>query len=286
MARAILVIGEPGTGKSRAIKGLDPKETIIIKPNSKELPFRGAGKNYVAGRNMFVVPLLKAKVNKDGKVTTHGVDSLLDEINKLKHIKNVVIEDLTHYFSKRVIDERTIKGYDKWTELAAHTKLCIIDKESSLRPDLNLIVIGHVTAVQDASGQTSINIQTPGKLMDNSIKIPSYFTYIFHTFVDVDDAGNTRYRFLTNKDGVREAKSPEECFPKYIENDYKTVIDGIAAYQLDEGITPIGTPLKEEVKHAAIPAKEVAPPKDEKPVQDEPVKEEQTEATTGQEVAQ
>lgn len=280
MARAILVIGEPGTGKSRAIKGLDPKETIIIKPNSKELPFRGAGKQYIVGKNVFVVTRIRALRNKDKIVTIHGIDSLLDEINKLKHIKNVVIEDLTHYFSKRVVDERTIKGYDKWTELAADTKQCIIDKESSLRPDLNLIVIGHVTAVQDATGNTSANIQTPGKLMDNTIKIPSYFLYIFHTFVDIDENGNGRYRFLTNKDGIREAKTPEEMFPKFIENDYQQVIDGIVAYQLDEGIKPIGTPLKEEAKVAAKPEPSAQ-------TADGPPKEEQTtEATTGQEVAQ
>jgi hypothetical protein len=43
---AILVLGEPGTGKSRAIKNLDPKTTFIIKPNNKQLPFQGAGKIY------------------------------------------------------------------------------------------------------------------------------------------------------------------------------------------------------------------------------------------------
>lgn len=262
MARAILIIGEPGTGKSRAIKGLNPAETIIIKPNSKELPFRGAAKNYILGKNMFVMPRLKCTYEKDGKtIKLHGVDSILDQINRFPHIKNVVVEDLTHFFSKRIIDERTIKGYDKWTELAAHTKICIIDKESSLRPDLNLFVIGHVTAVQDAAGNTSIGIQTPGKLMDNTIKIPSYFTYVLHTFVDQDDNGNTRYRFLTNKDAVREAKTPEEMFPKYIDNDFQLVINGIIQYQNDEGIDPIGKPLV---------AAEAIKPKEEKPEEPAP----------------
>ena len=236
MARAILVIGEPGTGKTRAIKNLDPKTTVIIKPNSKELPFRGAAKNYVMGTNMFTVRTLK------------GVGDLLDQINKAKNIKNVIIEDLTHYFSKRVVDERATKGYEKWTELAANTKQNIIDKESELRADLNLIVIGHVSAVADAAGVTSIGIQTPGKLLDNTVKIPSYFTYVLHTFVDQDEDMETRYRFLTNKDGIREAKTPEEMFPKFIPNDYKTVIEGIEAYQNEEGITPIGLSLEEKAK--------------------------------------
>lgn len=244
MARAILVIGEPGTGKSRAIKGLDPKKTVIIKPNSKELPFRGAAKSYIVGKNMFVVQTFAA------------VGKLLDEINKAKHIKNVVIEDLTHYFSKRVIDQRTTKGFEKWETLAADTKTHIIDKESSLRPDLNIIVIAHVTSVQDAAGNVTVNIQTPGKLLDNLVKIPSYFLYIFHTFLALDPLGNIQYQFLTNKDGIREAKSPEEMFPKYIDNDYQLIIDGIVKYQNEEGLTPIGTPLVEERKEEPKPEAE------------------------------
>ena len=269
MARAILVIGEPGTGKSRAIKNLDPKETVIIKPNSKELPFRGGAKSYILGKNMFVVKSLVA------------VGKLLDEINKAPKIKNIVIEDLTHYFSKRVIDERGTKGYDKWTELAAHTKLYIIDKESELRADMNLFIIGHVTATQDAAGKSSVNIQTPGKLMDNSIKIPSYFTYIFHTFVDEDEDGVTQYRFLTNKDGVREAKTPEEMFPKFIPNDYKAIIDTIEAYQKEEGIVQIGLTLEEKAKLDATKA----PAKVATKVVTEEVKESHPEAATGTEAA-
>lgn len=246
MARAILTIGEPGTGKSRAIKNLDPNTTVIVKPNAKELPFRGAAKNYIAGKNMFVVRTLK------------GVGDMLDQINKAKAIKTVIIEDLTHYFSKRIVDERAIKGYDKWTELAAHTKLYIIDKEAELRPDLTIIVIAHVSSVQDATGTSYIGIQTPGKLMDNTIKIPSFFTYILHTFVDQDEDGNTRYRFLTNKDGIREAKTPEEMFPKYIENDYLQVIEGITKYQQEEGIIPLGLSLEEKAKKDAAEAKKAA----------------------------
>lgn len=276
MARAILVIGEPGTGKTRAIKNLDPKTTVVIKPNSKELPFRGGNKNYVQGRNMFTVRTLK------------GVGDLLNQINQAKQIKTIIVEDLTHYFAKRVIDERAVKGYDKWTELAAHTKIHIIDKETELRPDLNLIVIGHVTSVSDAAGNTSVGIQTPGKLMDNSIKIPSYFTYVLHTFVDQGDDNLPRYRFLTNKDGIREAKTPEEMFPLYIPNDYAEVIRGIEAYQNEEGITPVGKTLEEKAKEVPPPAETAKTEPVAEPsaaTADGPPAETKPETATGQEAA-
>ena len=45
-SKLIGVVGETGTGKSTAIKHLDPKETYIINVAKKELPFKGSGKLY------------------------------------------------------------------------------------------------------------------------------------------------------------------------------------------------------------------------------------------------
>lgn len=222
MARIILVVGEPGTGKSRAIKGLDPKTTILIKPNNKDLPFPGAKKLYIKGKNMFTLKSLKE------------VGAALDKVDPVTRIKSVVIEDLTHYFSDRVVGERYIKGYDKWTQLAADTKEQIIDKEAKLRDDLNIFLIGHVSSTQDASGNVSVDLQTPGKLLDNVIKVPSYVTYMLHTVVIPDENGKPRYQFLTNKDGQRAAKTPEGMFPLFIDNDFQEVIDRIEAYQNGE----------------------------------------------------
>ena len=42
-SKLIGVVGETGTGKSTAIKHLDPKETYIINVAKKELPFKGSG---------------------------------------------------------------------------------------------------------------------------------------------------------------------------------------------------------------------------------------------------
>lgn len=237
MARAILAMGEPGTGKSRGILGLNPKRTVIIKPNAKELPFRGASKSYKLGLNMFHIQTLA------------GVGEMLEKVNKLAFVDNVIIEDLTHYWSKRQVDEINIKGFDKWNALAADIKKYIIDKESILRPNLNIIIIAHVEHNMDSSGNNVITLQTPGKLTDKIIKIPSFFTYIFHTVVDRNPEGEgMRYRFLTNKDGMREAKTPEGMFPMYIENNYQQVIDGIEKYQLEEEIKPLGLTLEQKAE--------------------------------------
>ena len=46
MANKLLVTGKSGTGKTYSLTGLDPKETFIICPDEKPLPFRGWRKKY------------------------------------------------------------------------------------------------------------------------------------------------------------------------------------------------------------------------------------------------
>lgn len=221
MGFSVLVVGDSGTGKSRAIKNLDPKTTVIVSPNNKQLPFQGAAANYKEDINMF------------RENTFSGVLSTIKQINTdpaAAYVKTLILEDLTHYFSKRVMDEANQEGYGKWGKLAVDTFKAIIATENDLRSDLNMIIIAHVEANVDSYGNSVITLQTPGKLLDKQIKIPSYFTYILHTAVTVDQ-GKPTYQFLTNTDGIRLAKSPEGCFPQYIENDYQYVLNRIAEYQ-------------------------------------------------------
>jgi len=46
MARKVLVLGNSGTGKSRAAVNLDPKATFIISPDMKGLLVKGSADNY------------------------------------------------------------------------------------------------------------------------------------------------------------------------------------------------------------------------------------------------
>ena len=46
MAQSVLVIADSGTGKSTAIRNLNPDETFIINIANKPLPFKGWKKNY------------------------------------------------------------------------------------------------------------------------------------------------------------------------------------------------------------------------------------------------
>lgn len=226
---AILVLGEPGTGKSAAIENLDPKTTVIITPNNKPLPFLGGQAKFSSAlKNRFMFQTFKA------------VGDVLNEINtKAPHVKTIVIEDFTHYISKKVMDDSNTKGYEKWTELAVLAYNNIIDKAiNSLRVDLDVILIAHVNAVSDAAGNMEVGLQTAGKLMDQAIKIPSYFTYILHAMVDFSGEEPV-YMFQTNRDNVRMAKTSKGMFPFVIPNDYKAVLARIHSYEqgkIDENV--------------------------------------------------
>jgi len=199
---------------------LDEKTTVIIKPNKKDLPFKGGNQLYSEDKKNIV---LTKKFTDIGEV--------LKQINEGTKIKTVIIEDLTHYFTYRLMIDAKLAGYQKWTDLGIDVFNALFKIEEGLRDDLNIIVIGHVDRSSDLSGNQIITLQTPGKLLENQIKIPSYFTYVLHTDVVQKPEGGNDYRFLTNSDGVKVAKSPEGCLETYEPNDYRLIMDKIDKYQ-------------------------------------------------------
>jgi len=221
MAKAILVLGEPGSGKSASIRNLDPSKTVILSPNNKDLPFKGGSAKYnTENQNFFKVPNFES------------VQKMIEGVNtQMKHVNYLIADDVTHYFSERVMRDAKIKSYDKWTDMAVDAFNALIKNQNNLRDDLWLVIIAHTMTSADVQGNQIITMQSPGKLLENSIKIPSYFTYVLHTDPVMGADGKIQYRFLTNTDGVRIAKSPEGCLDLYEDNDYAKIISKIEDYQ-------------------------------------------------------
>lgn len=222
-AKLILIEGPSGTGKSTAWENMPPEQTVIITPNGKDMPFAGASKKYTVGVNKIVT----------NKIT--DLPKILKQINDKLEIKYVLIEDFTHFFNTRLMDKTFIArkmgndAFAKWNELAADTLPVITGESETFRDDLFIVFNAHVETNEDGL----ISLQTPGKLLEKSINIVSYFTYVLHSIVTKGSDEKMNYHFLTNRDGMHEAKTPKGMFKSLlIPNDIKLVIDTILAYQL------------------------------------------------------
>jgi len=229
MAELILYIGDSGVGKSTSLRNLPPEDTIILTPNGKSLPFPG-GNNYVRGTNLFVNNNLK-----DGSDTPQNELEKLDVQDFIKQVadntkkKYLVIEDFTHFFSARIFSDSFLAqntgnaAFQRWNQFGADVFQAIFEKSQDLRDDLYIIILHHT----DVKDNGTIGFKSPGRLLDNTIDVPSYFVYALHGIVEDGESG-TRYLIQTNKDTIRQAKTPYGCFKEMkLPNDLKPILDRI-----------------------------------------------------------
>ena len=225
MAEPVLIMGQSGTGKSTSLRNLNPAETIIISPNAKSLPFKGGRAKYIKGKNFF---------------NSNNLDAIQKTIAKISKdmpdIKQVIIEDFTHFFSARIFSDEFLsrnsggEAFQRWNEFGASVYQAIFSEAQNWREDLIIGVIHHTEVKDDGT----VGFKSAGKLLDNTIDFPSYFTWIFHTLVMQKDEG-AQYVMQTNRSAGRHAKSPMEAFDDlYIPNDLNEIFSTIRAYNVGE----------------------------------------------------
>lgn len=216
MAKPLLVLGKSGTGKSTSLRNLPPDQTLIITPNAKELPWRGSATQYQVGKNVIRT------------TDMHAVATYIEQAAKASQFKFVVVEDTTHYQNERMMEDSFIasKDWGKWNRFGADFFKMVAKNMENYRDDLWVIFVAHTDAKDDGT----VGLRTAGKLLDNSIDIPSYFTTIFHSLV-IKDEGKLKYKFQTNNDGYLLAKTPLGMFEDlYVDNDIAEIVNIIADY--------------------------------------------------------
>lgn len=223
-AKAVLVEGLPGSGKSTSWRNMPPEQCMVITPNGKDMPFLGSRRKYTK---------LDPATGSGNVITTNELTTLkgwLEWINSATHIKYVLIDDFTHFFSARVISSAFIadEGYSKWNKFGSDIQTNVFNVLPTLRDDLTVVFMHHV---QFSEKEGKYVFQTSGKLLDNTIMPVSHFTYVFHTRILLED-NKKRYVLVTNDDGTREAKTPMGCFPEeYVDNDLFEVLRRINEYE-------------------------------------------------------
>jgi hypothetical protein len=219
-SKLIGIVGATGTGKSTAIKHLDPTESYIINVAKKELPFKGSEKMYNSENKNY------KEVDEITEITR-----LLKTISdKAPHIKNVVIEDSNYMMAFRMADKATEIGYTKFTILAKDM-VDLFREARKLRDDLKIFYFTHPEIIEDGGEIIGYKMKTSGKMLDNQITLEGLFTICLYTLVEENKDGTSSYNFLTNRYKKYPAKSPDGMFDELkITNNLQIVVDQINNY--------------------------------------------------------
>lgn len=224
MANIVMLLGKSGTGKSTSVKGLDPKETVVINVLGKRLPFKGSQGLYNAQSN-----------NLFHRDDYQSVITLLGQIDKsAPHVKNVIIDDMIYVMRKEYFKRAKETGYGKYTELAQHFQQMVSTCEG-LRGDLNVFFILHSEDVQSDKTTTGYKVSTVGNLVDNQYNPLEVVPMVLYSSVVYDDKGQAKYGFYTHrfKEGTVEipAKTPDGMFEEdFIPNDLGFVVKAMNEY--------------------------------------------------------
>jgi hypothetical protein len=218
-SKLIGIVGETGTGKSTAIKHLNPEETYIINVAKKELPFKGSEKLYNAENKNY------KEVDDPVEVTR-----LLRTISeKAPHIKNIVIEDSNYLMGFRMVEKATETGFTKFSVMAKDM-VDMFRTARALRDDLVIFYFSHPETIEDSGEIIGYKIKTAGKLIDNQVLLEGLLTVCLYTNVEETKDG-ANYSFLTNRYRKRPAKSPDGMFEEIkVPNNLQLVKDAIVEY--------------------------------------------------------
>jgi len=223
----IAIVGKSGTGKSTSygqlpeigIKGLNPKETVIINVTGKELRFRNWREFY------------KDSISENGNyLETSDASIIIKAIkfisDKKTDIKNIVIDDAQYIMAFEFMARAKEKSYEKYNDIG-NKMYKLTETARTSRRDLDIYFLWH----PELDGNLEYKMKTIGKMVDNYLTLEGLFTVILYTKVIRDSEKGIIYQFVTNNDGEYPANTPVGMFKDlYIPNDLGYVSEKIHEY--------------------------------------------------------
>lgn len=211
MSITTIVIGESGTGKSTAMRNLDPTTTLLIQAVKKPLPFKSTHWKrieqgaQVAGGNIFVAD---------------GAERIIRLMQRTSR-KVIVLDDFQYVLANEFMRRSAETGFQKFTEIAKHAWE-ILQAAAALPDDVRVYVMAH--SQTDDSGHTKL--KTIGKLLDEKITVEGLVTIVLRTAVR-----DGSYSFTTRNSGSDTVKAPMGLFEdELIDNDLAAVDAAICDY--------------------------------------------------------
>ena len=216
MSRMICVMGESGSGKTTAMRTLDPSTTMYIDCDRKGLSWKGWRSQYSTEKKNYICERDLQKVNA----------YLLGVGKQRKDIKTIVIDTLNTCMVDKEIKGLSDKsdGYGKWVDLAQFVwQVC--ETGASLRDDLTVIIVMHSETIRDDLGYSFTRIKTNGRKLEKVV-LESLFSTVLLAKAKEDGSHvfETQARLST-------AKTPLGAFDQFeVPNDMGAVLTVLADF--------------------------------------------------------
>jgi len=224
MATPILVLGDPGTGKTVSTRNLPPKETFFIVSDRKPLTLPKSKTNYkTITKENGKLDLQKSNYYETADPVV--VKALLQQVSDNRpDIKYIIFDTITSMMTAEYMSRLKEKGFEKYNDLALDT-YNIITMLRELRVDLTIVVMSHVQVNYDSEGMRKASFKVPGgKLIGQNIEPEALFHMVLYTDVTTSN-GKSTYSFLTQNNGKNTCRTPFGLFSDtLIPNDLAYVI--------------------------------------------------------------
>jgi len=218
MSRVIGVMGESGSGKTTAMRNLDPKKTFYIDADKKGLNWKGWRKTYsVDNMNYW---------SSDSFTIVSGLLNKINTEDKFKHIKYVVIDTLNGLMVAEEMRILAMQSGDKrsaWSDLAQNG-WAIVNQALTMREDLTVIILCHSETVSDDNGIIKTRIKTNGRKLEKLVLESKMTTVVWAVRQD------GKYKFILSADGST-CKVPLGAFTEdECDNDITIVLKALEEY--------------------------------------------------------
>lgn len=214
MSRLICVMGESGSGKTTAMRTLDPAATYYIDCDGKGLSWKGwrgqyseANKNYFSCRDIPKIERILCKISE-----------------KRPEIKTVVIDTLNTCMVDKEVKGMKENGFGKWIDLTQFV-WDMVETAGRQREDLTVVFVMHSETVRDDYGYVFTHIRTNGRKLEKLV-----LESLFSTVLLAKRTEDGRNIFETQAKNST-AKSPMGAFESFeVENDMRRILDALEDY--------------------------------------------------------
>lgn len=227
MGQVIAIMGESGSGKTTAMRNLDPTTTFYIDADKKGMNWKGWRDQYVQGKNYIKTDVPITVI--DALYWLNGQKEVADNKGRLRVVeaddkrglayKTVVVDTLNSVMVGEEMRNINVSGYGKWSDLAQYV-FNIVDITLGFRDDLTVIFICHSETVTDENtGERLIRIRTNGRKLEK-IVLESKFTTVLYC----------KNHVLYSTFPGSTAKAPMGALKEELENDIVPIIEALEEY--------------------------------------------------------